>query len=381
MQIDPGNPIDAVTHPDPYPNYACLVTHQPLYFENGWWVASSAEAVQAVLSSEICRARPINEPVPKALLDSPAADLFGNLVRMTDGERHHPMKHAISATLTAVDQAAQQANRWAEWLLHELRPNEQTARLNDFNFQLSAYILASLLGVPDDKLHQTALWVGDYVACLAPAASAEQLTQGKAAAACLLDLFESILAEGQPGLLATLAQHAKSDARAVAANGIGFLTQAYEATAGLIGNTLLMLAGRDDLRQQVMAYPELLNAIIHEVLRYDSPVQNTRRFVAEDGIIAGQQMHKGEAILVVLAAANRDACANPHPERFDLFRAKRQIYTFGVGVHACAGQDLAVLIAAAGIQKILSSGINIAQLRQSFQYRPSVNGRIPVFGA
>src|ERR1700719_3804800 len=63
----PRDPIAAVTHPDPYPYYADLVAYKPIYHDEtlGLWVASSANAVSAVLASEICRVRPLAEPVPR----------------------------------------------------------------------------------------------------------------------------------------------------------------------------------------------------------------------------------------------------------------------------------------------------------------------------
>jgi cytochrome P450 len=66
----PATPIAAVTHADPYPYYAALVAERPLYRDDalGLWVASSAAAVRAVMTSELCRVRPADEPVPKALI-------------------------------------------------------------------------------------------------------------------------------------------------------------------------------------------------------------------------------------------------------------------------------------------------------------------------
>src|SRR5262245_35711036 len=83
----PADPMHAVTHPDPYPYYADLVARCPLHRDDalGLWVASSAEAVMAVLTSERCRVRPPAEPVPAALAGSAAGDVFGRLVRMNDG--------------------------------------------------------------------------------------------------------------------------------------------------------------------------------------------------------------------------------------------------------------------------------------------------------
>ena len=109
----PRDPLAAVTHPDPYPYYASLVAERPFYRDEalGLWVASSAAAVTAVLTSDLCRVRPPAEPVPRALLGSPAGDIFGHLVRMNDGPGHCPFKQAVSATLDSVDrtQAAEQS--------------------------------------------------------------------------------------------------------------------------------------------------------------------------------------------------------------------------------------------------------------------------------
>lgn len=68
----PSDPIAAVTHPNPYPYYADLVVHNPLYYDEtkALWIASSAAVVNAVLTSDLCRVRPLTEPIPKTLLGS-----------------------------------------------------------------------------------------------------------------------------------------------------------------------------------------------------------------------------------------------------------------------------------------------------------------------
>src|SRR5436309_15233820 len=101
----PRDPLAAVTHPDPYPYYASLVAERPFYRDEtlGLWVASSAAAVTAVLTSDACRVRPRAEPVPKALVGTPAARIFGNLIRQNDGDRHDPFKSAVSATFASLD--------------------------------------------------------------------------------------------------------------------------------------------------------------------------------------------------------------------------------------------------------------------------------------
>jgi cytochrome P450 len=362
----PLDPIAAVVHSDPYPYYAGLVAHRPLHHDAalGLWVAASAAAVTGVLTSEIGRVRPVAEPVPRGLVDSPAGEIFRHLVRMNDGAVHLRLKPTVSAKLAMLDPArvAEQAGAWARHLVAGLDPAGHDERIAEFAFRLPVYTLAALLGVAPDALAPAAAWVGDFVRGLAPAATPEHLERGKAAAAELTRLFCALMR--------------RDELDATVANTIGYLSQAYEATAGLIGNTLVALGRHPALRARV-----LLRAVVREVVRHDPPVQNTRRFIAGDGVVAGQALHDGDTVLVILAAANRDPSANPHPDRFDHQRRERQAYTFGVGAHACPGEALATAIAEAGVVALLAAGVEPARLVEHVTYRPSPNTRIPLFGS
>lgn len=387
----PEHPIAAVTHPDPYPYYADLVASKPLYRDAtvGMWIASSAGAVTAVLTSELCRVRPLAEQVPKTLLGSPAADIFGHLVRMNDGQKHDLMKVAVSGALRTIDadQVAAESDTAARLLADELEPQTHPSRLTEFTFQLPVYVVAALLGISQEQLPQTALWTSEFVRCLAPTSTPEQIAQGKRAAGNLWDLFHATLSAPEngraPGLLSILAREAKQagcdNTEDVIANGIGFLSQTYEATAGLIGNVLLALARHQDVYTHVLAEPDNLRLVIQEVLRYDPPVQNTRRYLSASGVVAGEEMREGDSVVVVLAAASRDPEANPHPERFDIFRESRRIFTFGASIHMCPGEDLASMIARAGVARLLLIGANLPELTRTISYRPSGNVRVPIF--
>lgn len=285
MLQPPRNPVEAVIHPDPYPYYAGLVTSRPIYWDEtvGCWIASGAATVAAVLTNELCRVRPPGEQVPTALLGSPAADIFRYLVRMNDGQIHSRIKGAVSSTLQAIDadQIAEESNTWSRLLADEMEPEADPDHLADFAFHLPVYVVASLLGIPREQLRQTALWMSDFVRCLAPQSLPEQIEQGKEAAGHLLELLRSVssmqAAEPAPNgirsLLREVGQAGYTDGDVAVANGIGLLAQTYEATAGLIGNTLLALARHPDIYEQVQAHPDRLYLVIQEVLRYDPPIQ------------------------------------------------------------------------------------------------------------
>jgi cytochrome P450 len=91
-------------------------------------------------------------------------------------------------------------------------------------------------------------------------------------------------------------------------------------------------------------------------------------------------MREGDGILVLLAAVNRDPVANPDPDRFEALRQDRRIFTFGAGGHACPGEALAATIAAAGVEALLTAGLDLAELAGPVAYRASGNLRIPLLG-
>jgi cytochrome P450 len=364
------NPITAVTYADPYPYYAELVATRPLHRDDalGLWVAASAEAVRAVLTSDLCRVRPEAEPVPRLLLGSPAGNIFGQLIRMTDGPGHLPAKLAVSGHLGSMTPAliVQQSRAWAQRLAEELDPARHIARLADFAFRLPVHVIASLLGFAPDRLPELVAWTDDFVRCLSPASTPEQIEQGKAAASYLVEAFQNLL--GRPTL------------DVVVANRIGYLSQAYEATAGLIGNTIVALGRQGDVRDRAGSEPAFLTAVIREVARHDAPIQNTRRFLGRPGTVAGQALRVGDTVLVVLAAANRDPAANLDPDRFDPHRRERLTFTFGLGVHACPGETLATIVAQACVEQLLAARLDFAGTLGTLAYRPSGNARIPLFG-
>lgn len=384
------DPLAAVTQPDPYPYYARLVTECPFYYDAalGSWVVTSGAAVQAVLTSELCRVRPLAEPIPAALVASPAGDIFGRMVRMLDGARHDAVKQAVAAALATVDlvQVAELSERWTQALVVEHQQGMRHAGSSGASAAVSVYVLGSLLGVPDARLPQLAAWASDFARCLAPGSSPAELERGKAAAGELYNLGQALAASAEDGeggqLLTTLAQAARGiepDSReVVVANAVGFLFQTYDATAGLIGQTLRTLLSRPDLRAQATTNPGCLHEMVLEVARYDAPVQNTRRFVARDGVIAGQAVQRGDAILVVLAAANRDPAANPEPELFRVCRAGRQLFSFGAGPHSCPSVSLATTIAGATVARLLAEGVDLAALAGGTAYQSSANVRIPI---
>ncbi len=382
------DPIAAVTARDPYPYYARLGAERPFYRDNGlgMWVASSATAVEAVLTSPSVRVRPPSEPVPAAIAGTAAGDVFAHLVRMNDGPYHATLKPVISTALGSLDGAAVSAvaGRCAAELIERAGAPYGPDFFSAYPFTLPAIAIATLIGLPPDTIAHVPEQVQNLVRSFAPGAQPGDVTRGAASAAELRELTSNAVAAARTPLAAALAREAVRDGiargRAVA-NAVGFFSQAYDATAGLIAITLLALASRPELTRSAREDESLLAAIVAEVARHDAPVQNTRRFAAEDLTICGDHVRAGEAILVIVAAANRDPSVNPHPDTFDLLRHNRRTYTFGFGPHACPGMALATTIAQTAVARLLAAEADLTKLQSPAQHAPSANTRIPLLAA
>jgi cytochrome P450 len=380
----PADPVAAATHCDPYAYYASLRRERPFDRDErlGLWVASSAETVASVLAHPAARVRPPGEPVPAALAGSQAGDLFGRLVRMSDGQAQRSMKGAIDAAARAFAGRIQPiANAWAARLAAGLGPDAEAQRLGDLAFALPVHAMADLLGLQPEDHIEAIRGVSDFARCLAPSPSLDESAAAADAADRLIALLGSRLETAAPvTILGGLSVHARAaglDDAGIVANAIGLLLQARDATAALVATTLLTLARRPALVERVRGRPETLAAVVEEVARFDAPVQNTRRFLAEATVIAGRSVARGDGVLVLLAAANRDPAVNPEPDVFEPDRAGARSFTFGAGPHACPGRSFAVAIAGAAVTQFLASGLDLARLSLEPRYRPSPNLRMP----
>lgn len=368
------DPIIAATHIDPYPYYASLRATAGLSFHQGLglWVASSAAAVAAVLAHPDCKVRPAHEPVPNAIAHGAAGKVFGQLMRMNDGERQRCPRSAIQPGLEMLNTEAVSA------LVRTRLISPSADGLHKAMFMGPVCVVAALLGFTPAEGRTLCELTAEFVACLSPLSSTAQLDAAHAAAEHLNGYFvEHLSAQDHQSPLLEGIRQRLTDPDTLLANLIGLLSQTYEATAGLIGNAVLALIRNPQLKSEMQRDPARVKDLLAEVQRHDPSVQNTRRFVAVPCEIAGVGLKPGDAILVLLASANRDPQLNDNPDAFILDRPARRSFTFGADRHQCPGQTLAMSIANATLSEILMHFGALDQL--AWDYRPSLNGRIPVF--
>jgi cytochrome P450 len=380
----PKDVIAAVRHADPYPFYRQLRETRPIYFDEtlGFWVLSSAEMVTAVFGESGFQVRPVGQLVPPSLQATEIGAIYGSLVRMSDGEYQRLMKHAVVTALSQLDRLRLQSLTEAGIIDYRLRENEQFSQsLHNAMYRLPAYVVAALLGVEAAALRQVAELTGYFVGALSPTAVTTQIERGSAATRSLLDMFEA-QAERPLSRQSTVFRQLLAQAAAdglgpaqVTANAIGFLMQTFDATAGLIGNAFLVLQ-RAGAPATLRDWPSFLA----EVLRYDPPVQNTRRYATHYFELGGQTILAEDTVLLVMAAANRDPALNPAPDLFQPRRVQRNSLALGHGAHLCPGNLLAITIAASTLAVLWPRWRDTEAARQFAEapsYRVLPNARIP----
>ncbi len=378
--MEPSNAIAAASHPDPYPFYRRLLQGPEIIFDPviGCWVASRAGVIEEVISSSYCLVRPAAEPVPPAIAGSSAGALFGRLIRMNEGCPHANGKRAIGSLLAGVELPALQA-RSSELaaLLAAHHGLADGAAITRWMYDLPTYVIADLLGFGAGELAQVARWTAEFVRCLSPLSTPDQLLTANTAAERLSHAIAALLNTG--GLAGLAAKHLWLDQETLVANLVGLLSQTHEATAGWIGNCIVALISQPGMLERLRVDPQLASSFVEEVARFDAPVQNTRRFVAQPLAIAGVRLQPGDVVLLLLGAAGRDEDANPQPDVFSLERDQRKQFGFGHGRHACPGQDIALSIVTGAVLHLLALPHPWPVQSLDWAYAPSLNGRLPQF--
>ena len=120
------------------------------------------------------------------------------------------------------------------------------------------------------------------------------------------------------------------------------LLAGHETTSNMLGLSVLSFLEHPDRREAMMADPDLMPAIVQEMLRYHSILDDiTSRFAIADAVIAGREVQAGQAVCISGVASNHDPEAFPAPGTIDFHRDGPDNVAFGYGPHQCLGQNLA----------------------------------------
>ncbi|HJQ46744.1 MAG TPA: cytochrome P450 [Amycolatopsis sp.] len=149
----------------------------------------------------------------------------------------------------------------------------------------------------------------------------------------------------------------------------------HETTANMIANGVLALTRNPGERARLAADPELGVSAADESLRLEAPIQFVMRIATKDMEVGGMHITPGTAMLVLLAAANRDPEHYPDPDRFDVARGAGDNLAFSAGAHFCVAAALGRAEGAVALHAFARRVIDPVFVPGSLEYRPNVNLR------
>ncbi|UXY30483.1 cytochrome P450 [Streptomyces sp. HUAS TT20] len=155
------------------------------------------------------------------------------------------------------------------------------------------------------------------------------------------------------------------------------LVAGHETTANLILNGLLGLLRHPDQLRLLRERPELAEAAVEEVLRYDAPTQMVTRIAREPFTLGEHEVAAGQPLLLLLAAANRDPAQHRDADRFDITRGDPGHLGFAAGPHFCLGSVLARMEGAIALNAFAQALVEPRLDEASLRYRPHVAVRGP----
>ena len=357
--------LDPAVLSDPYPLFHRLRTEDPVHWEADlefWALTRYADALYALREDSLLSSAIHDSPRPGGVgLSSARWFVF------LDPPRHTRLRALVHSAFTpqVVEGLRARIQAIVDELLDRAAEAGRLDLIADLGFPLPAIVIAELLGVPAEDRAQFRAWSADLAAAgglvRMAADGAERLSRARAGGAALNAYFRDIIRErrraprddlvsrltGVQSAEGTLSEEELVDTCAL------LLFAGHETTTNLIGNGMLALLRHPDELSRLRADPSLIGPAVEELLRYDSPVQMRVRVARETVEIGGRRIAKGQRVLILVGAANRDPARFPDPDRLDIARPDNRHLAFGHGIHFCTGAPLARLEGAIAIRRLL----------------------------
>ncbi len=337
------NPVSKRTRNNPYEKYRKLRAIDPVHRLRliDAWVLTEYEDVNSVLRDHARFTRDYGGDTEyKSLLDMDPPD-------------HTRLRSLVSKAFTprSVAELQPRIQQIVEDLLDAAEENARFDLIDAFAYPLPVTVIAEMLGVPPEDMNRFKSWSNDVALSVEPTLTEDQIRRAQSASQSLFEYFDGIIEQRRTeprddvisALLAAEDEGDRLTHEELLATLLLLLVAGNETTRNLIGNGLLALLRNPEQLQRLRDDPGLIGAAIDELLRYDSPVQLDGRMATEDVEIGGKRIRKGQRVICLIGAANRDPSVFTNPDALDVGRREKSHVSFGRGIHHCLGAPLAEL--------------------------------------
>lgn len=288
---------------------------------------------------------------------------------VSDPPEHTRMRRLVSRAFTP------RAIRGMEPRVHEITAElldrleglaasgEPVDVVEHFAKRLPVAVIADLLAVPVGMLDQILRWADDAAPALDFGVTYREFRAADVALtqtnAWLVGHFERLRANPGEDLFSELVRISDEDGSRLSGSELVSLAQllvaaGFVTVVDMLGNGIVALLRHPDQLDGLRADPTGWPNAVEEILRYESPVQITARFCVRSREFEGRVLPKGQGVMAVLGAANRDPEIFARPGTFDVRRENAHDHlAFSRGIHHCLGAGLARLEGQVALRNIM----------------------------
>ncbi|MDC3025107.1 cytochrome P450 [bacterium] len=253
--------------------------------------------------------------------------------------------------------------------------------VSDFSFRLPVDVVCSVLGVPSEDRHLIRDWAHKILGALEPKLTNKQLDEGSSAVINFKQYLKDqikfrkthkhINKANEVLSLLIEAEGLELSETELLHQCIFMLNAGHETSTNMLSHGLNELINHRDQYKSLQKEPGRIDTAIDEILRFQPPIQINNRRCLEKTKLGDVVVPEGTSVHMIIAGANRDPLQFLKPETFDISRSPNRHLSFGLGIHICAGINLARVEAKVAFQSLMSSFREINLLK-----KPKVANRI-----
>ena len=341
---------------NPYPLFHELRTKQPVYWDpflHSWVVTRYSDVVKVLLDFSAARTPTPEHLARIGLADlAPVAQVMVKQMLFLDPPAHTRIRRLASYAFTPQRVAVlrEHIHDVVKDLIGAVVQQGHMDVIAELAEPLPYIITAEMLGVPVKDAPQLKAWSQDFAEMLGNFQhNPDHVPKVRRSVEAMVEYFTGAIQEikkhPREGLIQSFLTAEENGDRfteeEIIANTIVTMVGGQETTTNLIGNGVLTLLRHPGELARLRADFSLIPSAVEEMLRYEPPSQHTARLAPEDVELGGKQIAKRQAVIAVMAAANRDPERFPDPDRFDIGRKDNRHLAFGWAAHFCFGAALA----------------------------------------
>ena len=281
------------------------------------------------------------------------ADFILPMFIAMDPPKHDAQRKAVSSIVSPSNLAKLESTirERVNTIFDSLPIGETFDWVDKVSIELTTQMLATLFDFPWEDRRKLTFWSDTATAAegspLAPTKEHRQQVLLECLAYFTGLWNERVNAEPTNDLISMMAHNDATrnmDPMEYLGNLVLLIVGGNDTTRNSITGGLLALHEHPDQYQKLRDNPALIDSMIPEIIRWQTPLAHMRRTALQDYELGGQQIKKGDKVVMWYVSGNRDETAIENPNQFIIDRARpRQHLSFGFGVHRCVGNRLAEL--------------------------------------